>query len=307
MKKTLKRIAVGVAALSVLCAVPFMAGCDSSHPEAQITISYDGTEYVLNYKLYRNMYPQTVQHFIELADAGFYNNTIIHSYESSYFYGGGYSYNIEGYESDYATDYEEGEGAMREYFEANSKENAYYQMYLNNQLTPSVARDWTEDRGYIDWLPTVIGEVGETHVIQNGALTGGFGALRMYYSDKDLDYVQEQAEKAGKPASVEVYIDKQDSPDGICVNYEQHSATSMFSIQTSTSSGSSDYCIFGQLIETDSLTELTSAISEGSTLSVRNVTIDNYDQITSGYITNTDEYTVTSIPIIVVSVEITKY
>lgn len=58
MKKTLKRIAVGVAALSVLCAVPFMAGCDSSHPEAQITISYDGTEYVLNYKLYRNMYPR---------------------------------------------------------------------------------------------------------------------------------------------------------------------------------------------------------------------------------------------------------
>ena len=249
MKKTLKRIAVGVAALSVLCAVPFMAGCDSSHPEAQITISYDGTEYVLNYKLYRNMYPQTVQHFIELADAGFYNNTIIHSYESSYFYGGGYSYNVEGYESDYATDYEEGEGAMREYFEANSKENAYYQMYLNNQLTPSVARDWTEDRGYIDWLPTVIGEVGETHVIQNGALTGGFGALRMYYSDKDLE------------AGDEVYIDKQDSPDGICVDYEQHSATSMFSIQTSTSSGSSDYCIFGQLIETSSLTQLTSAIS----------------------------------------------
>ena len=295
MKKTLKRIAVGVAALSVLCAVPFMAGCDSSHPEAQITISYDGTEYVLNYKLYRNMYPQTVQHFIELADAGFYNNTIIHSYESSYFYGGGYSYNVEGYESDYATDYEEGEGAMREYFEANSKENAYYQMYLNNQLTPSVARDWTEDRGYIDWLPTVIGEVGETHVIQNGALTGGFGALRMYYSDKDLE------------AGDEVYIDKQDSPDGICVDYEQHSATSMFSIQTSTSSGSSDYCIFGQLIETDSLTELTGAISEGSTLSVSNVSIDNYDQIIGGRYANTDEYTVTSIPIIVVSVEITKY
>ena len=184
---------------------------------------------------------------------------------------------------------------MREYFEANSKENAYYQMYLNNQLTPSVARDWTEDRGYIDWLPTVIGEVGETHVIQNGALTGGFGALRMYYSDKDLE------------AGDEVYIDKQDSPDGICVDYEQHSATSMFSIQTSTSSGSSDYCIFGQLIETDSLTELTSAISEGSTLSVSNVSIDNYDQIIGGRYANTDEYTVTSIPIIVVSVEITKY
>lgn len=295
MKKIFKRIVVAVAAMAVITSVPLMSGCESSHPEAVITISYNGTEYQLNYRLYRNMYPQTVQHFIELADAGFYDNTIIHNYASSYFYGGGYSYNVEGYESDYTTDYEDGQGAMREYFEANSKEAAYYDLFNSGALTPSVYKDYIDDH-YIDALPTVIGEVGDTHVIQNGALTGGFGALRMYYSDKDLEMEDV------------VYLDKTGNEAGtIFDDYLEHSATSMFSIQTSTTSGSTSYCIFGQLTDTQSLTDLTAAISSGSTLSVTNVEIDQYDQIISGRYTNYASYTVTSIPIIVVSVDITRY
>ena len=186
MKKTFKRLVMAVAALAVVTAMPFMSACDSDHPEAVITISYNGNDYELKYKLYRNMYPQTVRHFIELADAGFYNGTIIHSYSSSYLYGGGYTYNAESYESDYETDYEDGEGAMREYFQANSKESAYLDLFNSGALTPSVYTDYIEDH-YIGKLPTVIGEVGDTHVIQNGKLTGGFGALRMYYSDKELE------------------------------------------------------------------------------------------------------------------------
>ena len=295
MKKIFKRIVVAVAAMAVITSVPLMSGCESSHPEAVITISYNGAEYQLNYRLYRNMYPQTVQHFIELADAGFYDNTIIHNYASSYFYGGGYSYNVEGYESDYTTDYEDGQGAMREYFEANSKEAAYYDLFNSGALTPSVYKDYIDDH-YIDALPTVIGEVGDTHVIQNGALTGGFGALRMYYSDKDLE------------TEDVVYLDKTGNEAGsIFDDYLEHSATSMFSIQTSTTSGSTSYCIFGQLTDTQSLTDLTAAISSGSTLSVTNVEIDQYDQIISGRYTNYASYTVTSIPIIVVSVDITRY
>ncbi len=295
MKNILKRVVVAVAAMAVVMSVPLMSGCESSHPEAVITISYNGTEYELQYKLYRNMYPQTVRHFIELADAGFYDNTIIHNYSSSYLYGGGYTYNVEGYESDYETDYEDGDGAMREYFEANSKEAEYYALFESGALTPSVYKDYIEDH-YIEALPTVIGEVGDTHVIQNGALTGSFGALRMYYSSKDLD------------EGDVVYLDKDGNEDGtIFDDYLEHSATSMFSIQTTTSSGSTSYCIFGELIETDTLSELTSAISSASTLTVSNVEIDLYDQIISSRYTNYDSYTVTSIPIIVVSVRITKY
>ncbi len=298
MKKIIKRVAVGAAVLAVLCSVPLMSGCESDHPEATITIEYDGSVYELNYRLYRNMYPQTVRHFIELADGGFYNNTIIHNYASSYLYGGGYSYNAEGYESDYETDYEEGTGAMGEYFEANSKEYEYYYDYFRaGKLTPSVYTDWSESYGYLDEnaLPTVIGEVGDSHVIQNGALSGGFGALRMYYSSKSslLD------------ASDVVYLRKDSGPDGIFEGYAKHSATSMFSIQTSTSSGSTEYCIFGQLIETEALTDLTSALSTTSTLSVSNVVIDQYDALIES--SNVTTYIVTAKPIIIRSVAITKY
>ncbi|HIU79821.1 MAG TPA: peptidylprolyl isomerase [Candidatus Coproplasma excrementipullorum] len=294
MKKTLKRIAMAVAAAAVLTAVPFMSGCESSHPEAVITISYDGTEYELNYKLYRNMYPQTIRHFIELAESGFYNNTIIHNYSgSSYMYGGGYSYS-----DTYETDYDEGELGMLDYFEINSKEAEYYNLAINTDtLTPSVYRDNIDGR-YIDALPTVIGEVGETHVIQNGELTGSFGALRMYYSDKSFDDDFDDT----------VYLDKDGNDDVVIMaDYEQHSATSLFSIQTSSSSGSSDYCIFGQLIETQALTDLISAI-ESDTVTVSDVPIDTRDVLLGeADVANFEDFTVTALPIIVVSVEITRY
>ena len=285
---------MAVAAAAVLTAVPFMSGCESSHPEAVITISYDGTEYELNYKLYRNMYPQTVRHFIELAESGFYNNTIIHNYSgSSYIYGGGYSYS-----DTYETDYDEGELGMLDYFEINSKEAEYYNLAINTDtLTPSVYRDNIDGR-YIDALPTVIGEVGETHVIQNGELTGGFGALRMYYSDKSFDDDFDDT----------VYLDKDGNDDVVIMaDYEQHSATSLFSIQTSSSSGSSDYCIFGQLVETQALTDLISAI-ESATVTVSDVPIDTRDVLLGeADVANFEDFTVTALPIIVVSVEITRY
>ena len=285
---------MAVAAAAVLTAVPFMSGCESSHPEAVITISYDGTEYELNYKLYRNMYPQTVRHFIELAESGFYNNTIIHNYSgSSYMYGGGYSYS-----DTYETDYDEGELGMLDYFEINSKEAEYYNLAINTDtLTPSVYRDNIDGR-YIDALPTVIGEVGETHVIQNGELTGSFGALRMYYSDKSFDDDFDDT----------VYLDKDGNDDVVIMaDYEQHSATSLFSIQTSSSSGSSDYCIFGQLIETQALTDLISAI-ESDTVTVSDVPIDTRDVLLGeADVANFEDFTVTALPIIVVSVEVTRY
>ena len=294
MKKTFIRILAATAAAAVAAAVPFMSGCASSHPEAVITISYDGTDYQLNYKLYRNMYPQTVQHFIELADAGFYNNTIIHDYGASYFYGGSYSYNAEGYESDYETDFEEGEGAMREYFENNSKEQEYLNLFNDGKLTPSVYLDYLG--GYKDALPTVIGEVGETHVIQHGALQGGFGALRMFYSDKDL---------SDDSVDYSVYLDKDGNEDGsLIADYLQHSATSVFSVQTSTATGSTQYCIFGQLTDTPPLTDLISAVSSSTSLTVSNVEVDLLDHFVGG--SNYDSYTLRSQPIVIKSVQITR-
>lgn len=286
---------------AVAVAVPMMSGCTSDHPEAVVTIEFNGTTYELNYKMYRNMYPQTVQHFIELADAGFYDNTIIHNYATNYWYGGGYTYNDASYSGDYASDYEAGDGAMREYFEANSKERQYADLFAAGKLTPSVYRDYL-DGEYRNALPTLIGETGETHVIENGALTGGYGALRMFYSDKDLE------------TSDIVYLDKDGNDMPILAEYGQHSATSLFSIQVSTSTDAdSDYCIFAQLTDTTPLSDLQSAITNYTsshssfTMSVSNVEIDLYDQIIGDRYTNYDTYTVTSVPIKIVSVKITKY
>ena len=296
MKKFFKRLVVAVAAMSVLTAVPFMAGCESSHPEAVITISYNGADYQLHYRLYRSMYPQTVKHFIELADAGFYNNTIIHNYISgSYMYGGGYSYNADGYDSSYDVDYEDGQLGMLDYFEYNSKEQSYLDLFTSGVITPTVYRDFI-DGHYVDALPTVIGEVGNTHNILHGALTGGFGALRMYYSNKSLD---------DDNVDYSVYLDKDGNADGILIqDYLQHSATSQFSIQLSTAAGSSNYCIFAQIIDSQPLADLTTAI-QSDTLTVTNVPIDNLDAMTGPG--NTASFTVTEYPLIVRSVEITKY
>ncbi|MDE6690643.1 MAG: hypothetical protein K2K04_01610, partial [Clostridia bacterium] len=76
-----------LAGVAAVASTSFMTACKDGHAEAKITIEYDKTTYVLEYTLYRNMYPQTVQHFIELADSRFYDNTIIHDREGSYWYG----------------------------------------------------------------------------------------------------------------------------------------------------------------------------------------------------------------------------
>ncbi|MDE6076056.1 MAG: hypothetical protein K2G26_06435, partial [Clostridia bacterium] len=85
--KKIGRVICAVALSGMALAAPMLAACNTDHPEAKITVEFEGISYVLQYKMYRNMYPQTVQHFIELADNGFYNDTIIHNYQASYWYG----------------------------------------------------------------------------------------------------------------------------------------------------------------------------------------------------------------------------
>lgn len=301
MKKFIKRAAALAALAAVGVSVPLMSGCTSDHPEAVITIEFNGATYELKYKMYRNMYPQTVQHFIELADAGFYNDTIIHDYASDYWYGGGYSYNGANYESTYEADFEDGESTMKAYFEANSKEKQYYDMFTAGRLTPSVYCDYLDGQ-YRDALPTLICEAGETHVIENGALTGSYGALRMFYSSKDLE------------KSDIIYLNKNGNDMPILAEYGQHSATSMFSIQVGSSTDAdSKYCVFAQLTDTTPLSDLQSAITSYTsshsnfTIKVEDVEIDLYDQIIGDRYTNVDDYVVTSMPLKIVSVKITKY
>lgn len=287
--------------------MPFMAGCTNAHPEARITISFNEEEYVLKYKLYRNMYPQTVQHFIELADNGFYDNTIIHNYQSNYLYGGGYDY-LDGSDGEdegvsYADAYgDDSDEARLDYYEAASKEYEYSVLAnpLNGKITPSVYEDISEGE-YIDPLDTLIGEfTSNQHKIDNGALKQTYGCLTMYYSSKTADTVKNKR----------VYLDKYGSAFGVQGEYTYNSATSLFRIYTSnptTPSSLSAYCIFGTLENTDALDDLKSAISEkGTTTKSVTLYVDNYDKYL-GVNSNSQTFSMLNTPIIIKSVKITKY
>jgi cyclophilin family peptidyl-prolyl cis-trans isomerase len=302
--KKIGRSVLLLAVTAATCVLP-LSGCviKTSHPEATITISFDGETYALKYKLYRNLYPQTVQHFIELADSGFYDNTIIHDYQTSYWYGGGYSY-VEGTdendESGYVASFKN--GAMADYLTNNSKEEAYNTLAITS-LTPSVYKSYSNGQ-YTEPLTTLIGEFSANkHTVENGAITGGFGNLRMYYSSKSTD--------------AEVYTKKENNEDKVIIApYKYNSATSIFSIQVGTSTSTdSTHCVFGVMIDTDVLEDLQEAITDwrddsdytSSTFAPSSsIDIDNYDAIVGAKV-NTGSYKATAEPIIVKSVKITKY
>lgn len=307
MTKKFKRAVCVVAVAAVVGTLPAMAGCTSSKPEAKITIDFNGTEYVLEYKMSRNLYPQTVQHFIELADNNFYDNTIIHNYASSYWYGGAYAYNAEEYAADFEVK------AMDDYLYANSLEKGYYDLFNAGKLTPSVYKDYL-DGTYVGPLATVIGEfTNNSHVIDNGTgLKSQYGALRMYYTSKATDIF-----KDGK--NPHVSLDKVNNVEGLGGDYSYNSATSLFSIQVGTSTSSdSTHCIFGVLTNTDELGNLQDAIkaykddssstynSTKFTSTYTDIFVDRYDEYIPP-LSNTESYILTGVPLIVKSVKITKY
>lgn len=302
--KRLAHIACAALIAGTAYCMTFMAGCSNAHPEAQITISFDEQDYVLNYKLYRNMYPQTVQHFIELSQNGFYDGTIIHNYQSSYLYGGGYDYEADGitYEEAYQAGKDGDVEAMRDYYEAASKEKEYATLATpaNGKITPSVYT--TIDEGnYVDPLDTLIGEfTSNQHKIDNGALRQTYGCLTMYYTAKSSDVVKNKR----------VYLDKYGSAFGVQGDYTYNSATSLFRIYTSnpqTPSSLSAYCIFGTLKNTETLDKLKSAFSDKSITSKSfEIYVDNEDRFL-GANSNKAPYSMASTPIIIKSVKITKY
>lgn len=293
--KNLKRIICTAAIAGVAVAVPLMSGCNTDHPEAEIKLEFNGVTYVLEYKMYRNMYPQTVQHFIELADNGFYNDTIIHDYKStSAWYGGGYAYS-----ENYETSYEEGIESLQDYLDANLKEASYVALAQSGALTPSV---YVDNNLYDTPLYTLIGEFSNNqHKIDNGALKKSFGALSTYYTAKTL------------PDDVNgfVLLDKQGSDKGVRGEYKYNCTTSLFSIQTSTSTSSADssYCLFAELQNKDVLTDMRTAVSKEITSSDSqdvHTYVDYYDHFVEAR-TNEVTYKLTEKPIIVRSVKITKY
>lgn len=302
--------------LASACAITFSVAAASAcnvetkHPEARITYEFNGKTYDVNYTLYRNMYPHTVKRFIELADNGFYDNTVIHSYETNDWFTGGYEYNAEAYSSQSS-----GESLMSEYFESYSKEDAFVQLFKDGKLSYSVYGN----RGYDsknnetvsadDALPSVMGEFYNNirQDIDNGKLTQEYGCLKMFY------YAKETTKK--------VYVTPT-SKEIIMADYKNNCATSLFAVQTGTSSSysESNYAVFAKLKGTDVFDDLVDAVRDyitdnhGGTASefynVTPVRVDNSESFSDKLEADkgkSENFNAPKTPIIIKSVKITKY
>lgn len=317
--RKIRRMIFGVLMAVTVCLATVFSGCvvETRHPRVNITVEFNDETYVLEYMLYRNMYPQTVRHFIELAESGFYDDTIIHNYTSNDWYGGGYIYNEdagEGLSYDAAYD----AGAMDEYLNDadNYLEDDYIELFESGRLTASVYTDYSDydsngeiilDDEYAYY--TLYGEFeANGHYVENGQRSAELGSLKMYYTDKVENNTLQLFAKTGKNGEV------------VTRNYGYNSATSLFAIQVEDSSSlsTSNYCTFAYLRNDNAvevLEELIEAIedyieeehgddTDEFEIEVSGVGVDNIDTLTEvQYVT----YTLPEVPIIIRSVKVVKY
>lgn len=234
--KIAKFVSVLFAAMLVLVMSLAFVGCESKRPEISVRISFNDKEYTLEYELYRNMYPQTVAHYLELIDMDYFDGTVIHDYQSARMVGGGYYY--EGSDVDVADDLIE-----KDYDAATKDENG--NVTLENI---SVWEDADKERHY----NTLYGEFMDNgSEVENNGLTETFGSIGTYY------YTPVNKSK-------KIWIQRNEDGEMDRRPYCYNATTSLFSIYTGSTGNSTAYCTFGLLKEDDeqTLQDLLDAIEE---------------------------------------------
>lgn len=325
-KKLLRRIgAVSLSAVLGAGALMMCAGCTSTHPEVRITYVFNSVEYEVDYVLSRNDAPRTVQHFIELAETGYYEGMCIHDYTSSILLGGGYRL------------VEEEDGSVFTYAKGQTLENSSLELtevdYFseirelekkkNYTFTQSVWEAEGTDSKPVkgNGLYTVYGEFPDNQVTTEYSRDNRHvrGALVMYFTDKSSreDVTVERAD-GGKNNDGEPLQN---------TNYVNNSATSLFytwlsSSTTNETYNGDKYCVFGMaknyndqlrdgLLQaiTDYIDKQTE-INEDYSFTVSNEMALNkyefFDDVKKGDKKATFE-TPTLMPIIIRSVKVTKY
>ncbi len=283
-----KRVVSATLALSaVFASVGLFSACETAHPEVQITLSFNNQDYTLDYTLYRKLAPATVEHFLTLAENGYYDGLCVHDYADSRMYTGGYSYQ---------------DGAAN----GGLIYKNYYEI-AKSYIPQTVWQDQAKT------LPTytLYGEFSDNKfsVKNNGHLVESFGSLTMYYTEK------EDCEDS-------VYVQRSDGDGVSSRDYAYNSATSLFYISlTASTKTNKNYCTFGVLSDdsTSELTDLQTAIADyiadnygeeedASDDFVTEVTleVDAYDILVGGA-DNEATYDVPNEPIVVKKVEVKKY
>ncbi len=230
-KNMMKRMICGVLAMtSMAVCVATATACETNTPNVELTLSFNGEEYVLNYELDRRVAPRTVKHFLTLAENGYYDGLCVHNYESSgnKLYTGGYTYENESL-------------VAKEYFEiVNGYENFPVSVW--------------QDEAKANPLYTLTGEFEKNHFnVEKGKFLQTFGSLTMYYNSINSDK--------------EVYVDRLDpEKDGVReLDYKYNATTSLFYISLSRNSTTlEEYCTFAKLEESseDTLKEFVDDLEE---------------------------------------------
>lgn len=280
------------------------SGCstETAHPSVKITFEFEGESYSVEYTLYRNMYPHTVRHFIELADSGFYNNMLIHNYTANDWFTGGYSYD----ETSYANAKEM--NGLSDYLESHSKDNSYISLFENGKLSASVYGEGPGKADFDNPYPTLIGEFYNNihQEIEKGALSDEYGCLKMFYYTKET--------------TQHVYV-LPTSDQQIVADYKTNCATSLFALQVGTTSTytSKDYCVFAKVNDIGAFDDFVEAVresltNEGDSMSdysdAYEVIVDGWDEWTDKQETDrniSQTFHLTHKPIIVKKVEVTGY
>lgn len=281
-----KIMGIALAGACTFAVATSFVGCTTNHPEAQIVISFNGENYTLGYKLYRKLAPSTVQHFIELADAKYYNGMCIHNYTSTKWYTGAYSYDAENTEKN-----------------AGLIEKNYFEAVKSISLTQTVWHDEAKQNPTY----TLYGEFSANDFeVSSGALTQDFGSLSMYYTLKPSDNHKT------------VYALRSDGNGTSIKSYNNNSTTSLFYINVANNGKSDSYCTFATITEksSETLTKLRDAISEY--IADKKASDADYDFAPSksgittdlgnnDYGESTASYNVPQEPIVIKSVKIKKY
>ena len=296
MKKTLKKITCGIlAAVGVFGCAATLTACETAHPEVEMKIEFNGETYKLEYKLYRKVAPATVNHFIWLADNGYYNNLCVHDYSEDDY--------LRMYTGAYAVAQSEDDADGLDY-------KSYYETIATYKNYASFPVSVWEDSEKKTPTYTLKGEFADNNFrVESGALKETFGSLTMYYHN--ISEYEDAAES-------KVYMLRADGKEPSKSDYRYNYTTSMFYISLSeTAVTNKAYCTFATL-EGDSKAKL-EALQEA----LADYIADNYsdsESFTESETLNvceddprlsdhsvTETFSVPKKAIVIKSVKVTKY
>lgn len=292
-KKSMKKAVCAILAVTGVCAsLATFTACETNHPTVEMKIEFNDETYTLEYKLYRQLAPSTVNHFLKLAENGYYDGLCVHDYDmsASRLYTGGYSYDESA---------DNGGLVYKDYY------NVVKGYAIDDPA--SFWKVWTDSTKTTPTY-TLYGEFeANNFVVESGALAPSFGSLTMYYTTKDTD--------------ARVSVVKSDGEIGSRA-YANNSATSLFYIALSDStSANTNYCTFATLEDdsVETLEDLQEAIETYIEDNYGDDEGDEEDFVTETYLYVDEDdayvgdrnsrvsYDVPNEPIVIKSVKVKKY